>query len=108
MRKDVRTELSKVSVKMAMSILKYFKRTNASNNTVSPTSSAALPDPEGPLISSIPTGAIASAKKKVTEGTARKPHRGPYHMLADGQRLMVVCQAAEYGTTTAIRYFAEK
>ena len=99
--KDVRMhESSEVTVKMAMSILKYFKHTNVSSDTVSPSSSAALPDPEGLLSSTIPSGVIASANKKVAEGTARKLRSMCLQMGKE-------CQAAEYGTTTVIRYFAE-
>ena len=71
-------------------ILQYFKRINASIDTVPPSSSAALPSREGPLSSSIPPGAIASTNKKVAEGTAKKLHRGSHHVLTDEQRLMVV------------------
>ena len=62
---------------MAMSILKYFKCTKSDSAS---SSSSALPDPEGPLISSIPPVAIANVNKKVREriDDGKKPCRGPY------------------------------
>ena len=93
-----------------MSILNYYKRTKRDSASSLSTN---LPDPEGPLSSSVPPGVIASAKKKVAEKLDEKPDdrkkpRGPYQTLTDAQKLMVARRAAEYGTTAAIRYFASE
>ena len=96
-----------------MSIWKYFKRIdNESTSSDSPTKDV-LPDPEGPLSVSVPTGAIVCANKMVAEVTGksspRKPmERGPYLMLTKDQKLLIAQRAAEHGTTSAIRFFAEK
>ena len=91
---------------MATSILNYYKCTKCDSASSLSTN---LPDPEGPLSSSVPPGAITSANKKVAEkldeklDDGKKP-RGPYQTLTDAQKLMVARRAAEYGTIAAIRY----
>ena len=90
---------------LAMSILKYFKRIDhvSSNSNV-------LPDPEGPLSSSVPSEAIASGNKRVREVVDKcsDGKRGPYLTLTPAQKLLIGQRAAEYGTTSAIRTFAKK
>lgn len=95
---------------MAMSILKYFKCSESSSQS---SSSTQLPDPEGPLSSSVPSGAIAAANKKVAEAMSNscdgeKSSRGPYLTLTSAQKLLIGRRAAEYGTTAAIRYFVKE
>ena len=89
-----------------MSILKYFKRKdNASSNT--------LPDPEGPLSTTVPSETIATANEKVKDvldksSDGKRLQRGPYQTLTSAQKLLIGQRAAEYGTTATIRFFAKK
>ena len=87
-----------------MSILKYFKRTDSKSRL----SESVLPDPTGPLSSSISSGAIASANERVANvidisAGSKKGSRGPYQILTSAQKLLVARRASEYGTTAAIK-----
>ena len=92
-----------------MSILKYFK---CIDSKFCPSTSI-LPGPTGPLSSSILTRAIASANEQVadvidTSADSKKGSRGPYQTLTSAQKLLVAWRAAEYGTTTAMKFFIKK
>ena len=92
-----------------MSILKYFKRVDSKSRP----SASVLPDPTGPLNSSISPGAIASANERVADVMdasvdSKKGSRGPYLTLTSAQKLLVARRAAEYGKTTAMKFFAKK
>ena len=89
-----------------MSILKYFKhKDNTSSNT--------LLDLEGPLSTTVPSEAIATANEKVRDvldklSDGKKFQRWPYQKLTSAQKLLIDQGAAEYGTTAAVRFFAKK
>ena len=86
-------------------ILKYFKYKH--EITASP--SASLPQSNGSLKKRVRLKAfeLANAKvMKLTENRARG--RGPYLYLTGAQRYEVGKQAAEYGATNTMRYFAKK
>ena len=56
---------------------------------------------------------IASANEQVadiinTSADSKKGSRGPYQKLTSAQKLLVARKAAEYGTTTAMKFFAKK
>ena len=90
-----------------MSILKYFKRIDKAE------SSNVLPDPEGPLSTTVPSEAIATANEKVRDVLdnsceGKRLQRGPYQTLTSAQKLLIGQRAAEYGTTAAMRFFAKK
>ena len=92
-----------------MSILKYFKRDDSKFRP----SSSVLPDPTGPLSSSISPGAIDLANERVADVMdasvgSKKGSRGPYQTLTSAQKLLVARRAAEYGTTAAMKFFAKK
>ena len=92
-----------------MSILKYFKRVD--NGSCSNTNT--LPDPEGPLSTSVPSEAIATANKRVRDvldksSDGKKSQRGSYQILTPAQKLLIGQRAAEFGTTAAIKCFAKK
>ena len=73
-----------------------------------------LPNPHGPLSSKVPPGAIEIANKKVAEIVAPpiadsepiSSARKHYIKLTPAQRFTVGKQAAEHGTTAAMRYFS--
>ena len=90
-----------------MSILKYFKRIDKAE------SSNVLPDPEGPLSTTVPSEAIATANEKVRDVLdnsceGKRLQRGPYQTLTSAQKLLIGQRAAEYETTAAMRFFAKK
>ena len=91
---------------LVMSILKYFR-------CIDNESSDALPDPEGPLSTTVPSEVIATANEKVRDvldksSDGKRLQRGPYQTLTSAQNLLVSQRAAEYGTTATIRFFAKK
>ena len=92
-----------------MSILKYFKRVDSKSRP----SASVLPDPTGPLSSSISPGAIDLVNERVADVMdasvdSKKGSRGPYQTLTSAQKLLVARRAAEYGTTAAMKFFAKK
>ena len=92
-----------------MSILKYFKRVDSKSRS----SASVLPDPTGPLSSSISPTAIASANEQVAnviDATVdgKIGSRGSYQILMWAQKLLVARRAVEYGTTAAMKFFAKK
>jgi len=92
-----------------ISIWKYLKCIDNESGPSTPTK-AVLPDPEGPLSASVPTGAIVCANNKVAEvldkSSLGKPlSRGPYLTLT---KLVIAQRAAEHGITSAIQFFMEK
>ena len=88
-----------------MSIWKYFKHVDNGSRLSSPTQSV-LPDPEGPLSTSVPTGAIAHANKVTEMLSDRKQlNRGPYLTLTKDQKLVISQRAAEHGTVDGQIHF---
>ena len=92
-----------------MSILKYFKRVDSKSRP----SASVLPDPTGPLSSSISPAAISSANERAADVIdasvdSKKGSRGSYQILTWAQKLLVARRAAEYGTTAAMKFFAKK
>ena len=92
-----------------MSILKYFKRVDSKSRP----SASVLPDPTGPLSSSISPTAISSANERVADVidasvNSKKGSRGSYQILTWAQKLLVARRAAKYGTTAAMKFFAKK
>lgn len=106
--------MSRASVNM-ISILNYFKRCGPSSSLdqQQDTSRPMLPEPSGSLSKSVPSGAIATANKEVTEVLEKpcggaKSGRGPYITLTSAQKFTIGKRAAQYGTTAAIRFFMKK
>ena len=88
-------------------ILKYFqvvKKTEQS--TLS--NEANLPEPNRPLSKVISSPAIAAANKKVsaTNNAKASATRGAYLHLTGAQKYQVGKRAAEFGLTSALRYYA--
>ena len=98
-----------------MSILQYFKRVD---NSLKPAADDSLPDPTGPLSSSVPSKAIELANSKVSwllkatknaeESSSQGSRRKPYLMLTSGQKYEVGKWAAEHGVTATFCYYATK
>ena len=89
-----------------MLILKYFKY-------IDKVESSNLLDPEGPLSTTVPSDAIATANKKVRDVLdkscdGKRLQRGPYQTLTSAQKLLIGQRAAEYRTTATMRFFAKK
>ena len=88
-------------------ILKYFqvvKKTEQS--TLS--NGANLPEPNGPLSKVIPSPAISAANKKVsaTNNAKMSATRGAYLHFTGAQKYQVGKRAAEFGSTSTLRYYA--
>jgi len=88
-------------------ILKYFqvvKKTEQS--TLS--NEANLPEPNRPLSKAIPSPAIAAANKKVsaTSNVKASATRGAYLHLTGAWKYQVGKRAAEFGSTSTLRYYA--
>jgi len=61
----------------------------------------------------VPSEAIATANERVRDvldksSDGKKSQRGSYQILTPAQKLLIGQRAAEYGTTTAIKFFAKK
>jgi len=82
-----------------MSILNYFKLKAKMNHPAEPCSE--LPDPNGPLSSTVPPPTIVAVKKKLSstmEKFANKDKsRGPYQHLTAEQKYCVGKRASETG-----------
>ena len=88
------------SVKMSVGILRYFKKSAASD----------LPDPHGPLSKELQPQTIRAVNEKIKpdlEKTSRG-ERGPYLKLTPSQRALIGKRAAENGVTATIRRFSGK
>ena len=84
-----------------MSILQYYKRV-----------SSTYPTPNGPLSRSIPSAAIASANREISQmlatNTSQSRKRGPYHKFSPRERAVIGKYAAESGVLAAKRKFSQK
>ena len=70
-----------------------------------------LPDPRGPLSSTIPAQAIAEANHEVQEATSigsKKTERGPYKQYSTSVRAEIGKYASHHGVAAAARYFSKK
>ena len=81
-----------------MSIRRYLRPVNS------------LPQPDGPLSSSLPPVAIKEANKSVEAvySTQRKRKRGTYEKLTPEQQLAVAKYAALHGNQAAVRHFSKE
>ena len=81
-----------------MSILQYYKRV-----------SSTYPTPNGPLSRSIPSAAIASANREISQmlaaNTSQSRKRGPYHKFSPRERAVIGKYVAECGVLAAKRKF---
>jgi hypothetical protein len=79
----------------------------------------ALPKPDGPLVSQMPSSSIAAANKEVkavldssngsTSGDPEQSSkRGHYNVYSPSERLQIGKRAAEHGVTATIRYYSRK
>ena len=70
-----------------------------------------LPDPRGPLSSTIPAQAIAEANREVQEATSigsKRTERGPYKQYSASVRAKIGKHASHHGVAAAARYFSKK
>ena len=95
-----------------MSILNYFKpfpKESSGNlskeNLLLP---SPLPDPHGPLCTTVPSSTIEAANGQVKEVLAVPATRGSYFKLTQAQRFQVGKRAVEHGIAAMIRYFEKK
>ena len=92
--------------------MQYFKRAPRPSSTTD--TADQLPEPNGPLSSSVPPKAIelanANVAKAVKDETSsgKGKRSGPYLMLSGAQRFEIGKRASEHGATAALRYFAKK
>ena len=79
-----------------MALLKYFKRDD---------SKAVLPNPEGPLSSSMPSSRIKAANAQVEPLVTRQDSRcpGQYEFSTEEDKALIAKRACEVGVTNAIR-----
>ena len=91
-----------------MSILKYVKRYPKELSGNPSEENFQLPDPRGPLCTTVPSSAIKAANEQVAEVLTAPATRGPYFKLTPAQRLQVGKRAAEHGIAASIRYFEKK
>ena len=78
-----------------MSLLRYLKP------------SGGLPDPKGPLSSSLPASAIVSANKEVSKELESKK-RGKYNKYTPSQRFEIGNYSSQNGAAAAARYLSRK
>ena len=76
-----------------------------------PWCNAALPDPAGPLLSSLQLTAIEQANMAITrvcqdEAEMMNAKRGPYLKLSDKMTAKIIKYASENGDTLAARHFS--
>ena len=70
-----------------------------------------LPDPRGPLSSTIPAQAIAEANREVQEATSigsKRTERGPYKQYSASVRAKIGKHASHHGVAAAARYFSRE
>ena len=70
-----------------------------------------LPDPRGPLSSTIPAQAIAEVNREVQEATSissKKTERGPYKQYSASVRAEIGKYASHHGVAAAAQYFSKK
>lgn len=79
-----------------MSLLRYLKPMNG------------VPDPKGPLSSSIPSYVIAEANTRVQEAEKSRKKRGPYRSYSPTLRLEIGKYSSQHGVAAASRYFTRK
>lgn len=85
-----------------MSLLNYFRPIREK---------IGLPDPSGPLSSTVPSSSIAACNAEVIavlEKVASSGVKQPYCKLSPAQRYEIGKKAAEMGTTSAIRHYKRK
>ena len=87
-----------------MSLLRYFK---ASSDTTK------LPDPRGPLSTTVPSSSIESANAEVkrvieTEESSDRQKRGHYEKFSPELRFQIGKHAAENGVAATMRFYAKK
>ena len=80
-----------------MSILTYCKLLPKESPGNSSKENLQLPDPRGPLSTSVPSSAIEAANGQVAEVLTAPAARGPYFKLTAAQRFQVGKRAAEHG-----------
>ena len=83
-----------------MALLRYFKPVDG------------LPNPKGPLSSSISSQAIAAANKEVQKAVGQSSvtgkKRGPYNKFTAAQRFEIGKYSCQYGAAEAARHFSRK
>jgi len=96
-----------------MALLQFFKKKKSNKEIIKEQQDnlkEILPDPTGSLSVAIPSSAIAAANKELSgvyeEIASGERRKGPYIDLKQpSQRCEIGRRAAEYGTTTVMRYY---
>ena len=81
-----------------MVLLKYLCKTNSDQ----------LPNPFGPLSSSIPSRTIAESNKQIREVLQKDKKRGEYNKLSPEEKAVIGKYASENGVSKAVRHFQDK
>ena len=81
-----------------IALLKYLCKTNSDQ----------LPNPFGPLSSSIPSQTIAESNKQIREVLQKDKKRGEYNKLSPEEKAVIGKYASENGVSKAVRHFQDK